>query len=49
MTTAVQPCDAASSPVSSKRFVFSQPTTSPPPLVHKVSLASSANIRWWVL
>jgi hypothetical protein len=29
--------------------VFSQPMTCPPPLVHSVLLASSANIRWCVL
>src|SRR5256885_11227186 len=46
---AVQPCDFSSSPVSSNSFVFSQPTTGPPPEVHSVRLASSANIRWWVL
>ena len=33
MTSAVQPCDFTSSPVSSNIFVFSQPTTWPPPLV----------------
>src|SRR5205814_4243380 len=46
---AVQPCDFSSSPVSSNSFVFSQPTTGPPPDVHSVRFASSANIRWWVL
>src|SRR5688572_18155719 len=46
---AVHPCDFSSSPVSSNIFVFSQPTTGPPPLVHSVLFASSANIRWWVL
>ena len=46
--SAVQPCDFISSPVSSNILVFSQPITWPPPLVHSVLLASSANIRWWV-
>ena len=46
--SAVQPCDFSSSPVSSNSFVFSQPTTAPPPLVHSVRFASSANIRWCV-
>ncbi len=45
---AVHPCARTSSPVSSKSLVFSQPTTWPPPLVQRVWLASSANIRWWV-
>ena len=49
MTSAVQPCDFSSSPVASNIFVFSHPTTEPPPLVHSVLLASSANIRWCVL
>src|SRR5262245_49603500 len=44
----VHPCDRTSSPVSSNILVLSQPTTWPPPLVHSVRLASSANIRWWV-
>ena len=44
-TSAVQPCDFTSSCVSSNIFVFSQPTTWPPPLVHSVWFASSANIR----
>src|SRR5215213_5550370 len=48
-TSAVQPCDRSSSPVSSYIFVFSHPTTGPPPLVHRVLFASSANIRWCVL
>src|SRR5712691_11310664 len=49
MTSAVQPCDFCSSWVSSNIFVFSQPTTSPPPLlVHSVWLASWANCRWCV-
>ena len=48
MTSAVQPCDFASSPVSRNIFVFSQPTTCPPPLVQIVLLASSANIKWCV-
>src|SRR5688572_29196019 len=47
-TSAVQPCDFSSSPVWSNIFVFSQPTTGPPPLVQSVLLASSANIRWCV-
>src|SRR5947207_1449271 len=47
--SAVQPCDAASSPVSSYFFGLNQPTTCPPPLVQMVLLASSANIRWCVL
>src|SRR3954470_15093031 len=47
--SAVQPCAFSSSPVSSNSFVFSQPTTGPPPLVHSVLFASSANIRWCVL
>src|SRR4029453_7838049 len=49
MMSAVQPCDFASSPVSSNILRFSQPTTCPPPLVHNVLFASSANIRWCVL
>src|SRR3982750_2021380 len=44
----VQPCDFSSSPVSSNSFVFSHPTTGPPPLVHSVLFASSANMRWCV-
>jgi hypothetical protein len=48
ITTGVQPCDFTSSPVSSNIFVFSHPTTCPPPLVHSVWFASSANIRWCV-
>src|SRR4030095_1505476 len=48
MMSAVQPCDLASSCVSSNIFVFSHPTTAPPPLVHSVLFASSANIRWCV-
>src|SRR4051794_31266916 len=47
--SAVQPWDFASSPVSSNILVFSQPTTGPPPLVHSVLFASSANMGWWVL
>src|ERR1700682_3685341 len=46
-----QPCDFASSPVSSNILRLSQPTTplcGPPALVHNVLLASSANTRWWV-
>src|SRR5436309_13633322 len=49
--SADQPCDLASSPVSSNFFRSSQPTTplcGPPALVHSVLLASSANTRWWV-
>src|SRR5947199_1894941 len=45
---AVQPCDFTSSRVSSNSLVLSQPTTGPPPLVHNVLFASSANMRWWV-
>src|SRR5687768_17839629 len=48
ITSGVQPWDFSSSPVSSNSFVFSQPTTGPPPLVHSVLFASSANIRWCV-
>ena len=44
-TNAVHPCAFSSSPVSSKSFVFSQPMTGPPPLVHNVRFASSANIK----
>src|SRR3982750_1268333 len=47
--SAVHPCAFSSSPVSSNSFVFSQPTTGPPPLVHSVLFASSANMRWCVL
>src|SRR5215216_33988 len=47
--SAVHPCDFSSSPVSSNSFVLSQPTTGPPPLVHSVLFASSANMRWCVL
>src|SRR3954469_16942699 len=47
--SAVHPCDATSSPVSSNILVSSQPTTGPPPLVHSVLFASSANMRWRVL
>src|SRR5262249_43241868 len=46
-----QPCDFCSSPVSSNILRFSQPKTGgcgPPALVHRVLLASSAKIRWWV-
>jgi hypothetical protein len=39
-TSAVHPCDFAASPVSSNSFVFSQPTTGPPPLVQSVSFSS---------
>src|SRR5688572_18235926 len=48
MISGVQPCAFSSSPVSSHNFVFNQPITGPPPLVHRVLLASSANIRWCV-
>src|SRR5258706_3865502 len=47
----VQPCERASSPVSSNILRFSQPTTPLPPTpleVHSVWLASSAKIRWCV-
>src|SRR5215208_8206275 len=47
-TSGVHPCDFSSSPVSSNIFVFNQPTTGPPPLVHSVLFASSANMRWCV-
>src|SRR5580700_9063547 len=48
--SAVQPCDFASSWVSSNIFVFSQPVTSPPGLLnHNVLLASSVNIKCCVL
>src|SRR5439155_17259995 len=47
--SAVQPWDFSSSPVSSNTLRFNQPTTGPPPLVHSVLFASSANIRWCVL
>src|SRR6516165_5893740 len=49
--SADQPCDLASSPVSSNILRLSQPTTplaGPPALAHSVWLASSANCRWWV-
>jgi hypothetical protein len=42
---AVQPCDAAASPVSSNFLVLTQPTTWPPPLVHSVSFSSKPNCR----
>src|SRR5918992_2477593 len=45
---AVHPCDFSSSPVSSNILRFNHPTTGPPPLVHSVLFASSANIRWCV-
>src|SRR5687768_10190766 len=48
MINAVHPCALSSSPVSSHSFVFNHPITGPPPLVHRVLLASSANIRWCV-
>ena len=44
----VQPCDFASSPVSSNIFALSQPTTplcGPPALVHSVLLASSRELQ----
>jgi hypothetical protein len=47
----VQPCDLASSPVSSSILRFSQPATPAPPTpleVHSVPPASSARIRWCV-
>mgnify|MGYP000485160033 CR=1 FL=1 len=47
----VQPCDFASSPVSSYILRFSHPITpgpTTPALVHSVWLASSANCRWCV-
>src|SRR5258706_12377926 len=47
----VQPCDLTSSPVSSKIFRFTQPTT-PGPVVpldnHTVWVASSVMARWCV-
>src|ERR1051325_5393203 len=46
--SAGQPRAFSSSPGASNIFVFSQPTTWPPPLVHSVRFASSANIRWCV-
>src|ERR1043166_8066603 len=46
--SAVPPCVRAPSPLSSNSFVLSQPTTGPPPLVHNVLFASSANMRWCV-
>src|SRR5688572_5254975 len=48
MISAVHPCALSSSPVSSHSLVFTHPTTGPPPLVQRVRLASSANIRWCV-
>src|SRR5687767_11717882 len=48
MISAVHPCARSSSPVWSQSFVFNHPITGPPPLVHSVRLASSANIRWCV-
>src|SRR5687768_1057253 len=48
MISGVQPCAFSSSAVSSHSFVFNQPITGPPPLVQRVLLASSANIRWCV-
>jgi hypothetical protein len=51
MTIGVQPCEAASSPVSSNFLVSSQPSTplaGPPAESHSVLLASSANTRWCV-
>src|SRR5262245_32525973 len=50
-TNGVQPCDLASSPVSSNCLRFSHPTTPTPPTpleVHSVLLASSAKMRWCV-
>src|SRR5687767_1806539 len=46
--SAVHPCALSSSPVSSHSLVSNHPTTGPPPLVQRVLLASSANIRWCV-
>src|ERR687889_2727352 len=48
MISAVHPCALSSSPVWSHSLVFNHPTTGPPPLVQRVLLASSANIRWCV-
>src|SRR5215216_2426355 len=48
MISAVHPCAFSSSPLSSHSFVLSHPTTGPPPLIQRVRLASSANIRWCV-
>src|SRR5688572_9491966 len=48
MISAVHPCAFSSSPVSSHSLVFNHPITGPPPLVQRVLLASSANIRWCV-
>ena len=46
---AVQPCDFSSSPVSSNILrVEPADDPPPPPLVHSVLFASSANIRWCV-
>ena len=50
-TSAVQPWDFTSSPVSSNILRFSQPITplcGPPALVHSVLFASSAKTRWCV-
>src|SRR5216683_4078174 len=49
--SAVHPCDFTASPVSSNILVLNQPTTpEPPPLdAHRVSLASLAKFRWWVV
>src|SRR5207302_5290704 len=50
-TEAVQPCDAAASPVARNFLVLSQPATAacgPPALVHSVLSASAANCRWCV-
>src|SRR5215208_6736292 len=46
--SAVHPCARSSSPVWSHSLVLNHPTTGPPPLVQRVRLASSANIRWCV-
>src|SRR5258707_8540394 len=49
--SADQPCDFASSPVSSNVLRLSQPITplcGPPALVHSVLFASSAKTRWCV-
>ena len=50
-TIGVQPCDFASSPVSSNFLVSSQPSAplpGPPALSQSVLLASSAKTRWCV-
>src|ERR1700749_4134693 len=49
--SAVQPCDAFASPVSSNFLTLSQPTTPPPPPldVHSVLFLSKPNCRWCVV